>query len=733
MGGHRSCALIPAAAVPNANRFIGANFQAGGGTALSYENFPIFKNRVREGRGFCVPPSSSTQVVLSAAGWPTVDFSCFLWEGSTVPSWLTSGTFKCGFIGTGSESVSGFFGGTVTNVVHGFAGAYTTFDLNFSGQGGFQVLSTGGTTSNVYAYLPGYDMGHIDDVMSASAFTDEAILHYSQYSHIRIMKASATEWNAQVATAALRRTPSNTQSSQGFGANTVTLTAAPLSGATSATLTAGWPLPSGQFAMAFHSASPTIQGRVCTLVNGSTAITWTDALTANCDSTGVAKLGIDGYPVEWFVSFCNACNIGLWINTPVLEDGTDYAAGGWSSSMLTMLKANWTSAGAVYFEMCNENWNFGMYQGAWALNGVAAVKGYYAASGNDVSGYYAYRLHAFANLARSILGSDFGTKYKQLMAWQTLPGGIFFSRRILAQLALLTATPKSDVQLHCIAPYFHPTLGNADSVATIVAAATAQAAKQSLTAWCENNAILAAHWGFPFGTYEDGGDWGNAVYSAVTNLATAILDPTMKGAIQTHYQSNLDCGATVISHFSSGVSSGTGSFGIGYELTNQYASPLTTAQLDGLMSFAFGFTPTRNLVTASGDTVDGINFADNNVNLLNQQGCFALANGGNFAPYGQNGRVPWVIWCTDPRANSGPVTYSLVATFSSVSGSPTTDVEIGDPARGFSSIATGVSVVNGALTLGNITLMKGWNYVLLGRNGTQGTTAQNLISQLQFN
>lgn len=709
-----------------------ANIYAGGGTAFSYENFPIFKNRVREGRGFTDPNTFSGQVALSAAGWPTVDFSCFLWEGQTVPSWLTSGTFKCGFIGTGSETVVGSVGGTVTNVVHGFSGAYTTFDLTFSGQGGFKVTGTGGTTSNVYAFLPGYNLGAIDDVTNANAFTTEALAYYGQFAGLRMMKAQSVEFNSRLTTAANRNSLANFQSTRGttggVGATVVAVTAAPLSGATSATLTAPWPLATDQFAIPFHSGD-VVQGRVCSMTNGATAFTWTDALTSNCDTAGLAKIGMDGYPFEWWVSLANACNKSLWLCRPTLEDGTDYAPGSYSQAMLDYIGAHWTSQGVVYIEDVNENWNFGGYQSPWAFWGIAKVKGYYAASGNDVTSYYAFRAHTFANLGRSRIPALWGSKVKQVLCYQTNTGGTFYVKKILAAVAALNGgVANTDIHLHATAPYLHPTLGNADSIATIQSTTNTRAQISHLAAWTENNVIIASHWGIPFGSYEDDGDWGNSAYNSVTNLGPALLDTGMQAPLTTHIQLGLDCGKQMLTHFSAGVSAGTTAQS--YEMTNIYASPLVVPQLTALQSFFGGFSYTRNVVSASGDIVNGVNYADNNAAISAGVGHFALNS--NYMPFGQSGRLPYRINCTDPRANSGPVTYSLVVTFSNVSGGAVTDVWIGDPTRGGTQLFTGVAISNAAVVLGNITLVKGVNHIVLGHNGLQGTSAQNQVSQLQL-
>lgn len=724
-----SATTFPASAVINP---VGANFYAGGGTALSFENFPIFKNRVRESRGFTDPLSLGNHVARNAAGWPIADFAVVLWEGSAVPSWLSASSagnpFKCRFIGTGSETITGVFGGNnIANVVHGFAGAYTTFDYYSAGQGGFVVSGTSGAVTNICAYLPGYNMGTIDDVTLPTAFTNEAILQYSQYRWLRVMKGEAVEFNSKLSTAANRRTPANTQASQGFGATIVSLASSPLLGATSATLSAPWPLTTDTYAIPFHSGD-VVQGRVCNMTAGSASFNWTDPLTSNVDTTGLAKIGQEGYPVEWWVSLALACNIGLWLCRPTLEDGTDYAPGSWSSDVLTYLGTHWTSSKECLVEDVNENWNFGGYQSPWAFWGIAKVKGYYATSGNDDTSYYAFRAHTFANLGRSILPAKWGTTVKQVLAYQTNSGGTFYVKKILAAVAALNGgVANTDIHYHSTAPYLHPTLGPADSIATIQATTLARAQISHLAAWTENNVIIAAHWGIPFTSYEDNGDWGNSTYNTITNLPAAILDAGMQTPLATHIQLGFDCGKQSITHFSSGVSAGTSG---GYEFTNIYASPLVTSQLSALQSFMGGFSYTRNVVSASGSVINGVNYADNNATISAGQGHLALNS--NYMPFGQNGRLPYRINCTDPRANSGPVSYSLVVTWNTVSGTPVTDLWIGDPARGGTQIATAVAVSNGAVVIGTLTLVKGVNHIVLGHNGAQGTSAQNFVTQLQF-
>lgn len=722
------------------NSFVGGNMNAGGGTAFSYENYPNFKNRVRESRGFTDPASLGADVLLNAQGWPLVDFACFLWEGQTIPSWLTTGTFKCGFISTNNtETIAGLFGGnTVSNIVRNGIGSYTTFDMAFTGQGGFKVTGTGGATISVYAYLPGYDMGAVDNPLLSTAWTNEAIALWSQFRHIRVMKAVGVEMNNRLTTHANRNSASTTQCAKlGVGASVVGLASAPLSGATSATLSAPWPLVSDKFAIPFHS-SDLVQGRVCDMVAGNAAFSWSasEPLTSNVDSTGLAHVGMDGYPYEWWISLAKACGVGLWMCRPTLEDGTDYGPGTWSQGFLNYAAANWNVPQELLIEDVNENWNYGTYQSPWAFAGIAKVKGYWAASGNDATSYYAFRAHQFANLARATLPSLWGNTVKQVLCYQTNTGGVFYSKRIMAATAALNSgVVKTDIHYHATAPYLTPTdFVNSDPVPTLLTKVQNRANVAHLLAWTENNVILAAFWGIPYVSYEDDGYWGGGQFAGVTNLYSMVLDPGILAPLQTHIQLGFDCGKAFLTHFSLPVSAGASTAaGIGYELTNIYAYPLDTYQLRALQSFYSGFTYTRNVVSASGSIISGVNYADNSAAISAVPGSFNLANSFNFMPFGQTGRLPYRINCTDPRANSGPVSYTVNCTWANITGSPTTDINSGNPTDGNTLVASGVSVpANGVQNMGTITLRKGINYIVWGRSGGQGTSAQNQLTQMQF-
>src|SRR6185312_5993608 len=91
-------------------------------------------------------------------------------------------------------------------------GGDMTFDLTGVGtNAGFSVTGTSGSTTNIFAYLPAYLGSAIEDKLSASAFTTEAIATYSKAGYIRAMDWSNSIGNSTTMTSANRAKPSNTQ------------------------------------------------------------------------------------------------------------------------------------------------------------------------------------------------------------------------------------------------------------------------------------------------------------------------------------------------------------------------------------------------------------------------------------------------------------------------------------------------------------------------------------------
>ena len=203
-----------------APKFIGTNVAAGGNASLEYESMPIWQDRIMEGRGFLATGYGANLTLgsgLSAAGWPTQDFSTYLYTGGNTPAWQTGG-FACGFIGSGSESISGN-NCTISSVVHGTGGAYTTFTLTPTGSVfGFQVTGTSGGVTNVYSYLPEYASQAANNYQATNykLITNEWKALHSSLLGMRWETLENAWFNAATNSSTTRNTPSNTKSHKGW-------------------------------------------------------------------------------------------------------------------------------------------------------------------------------------------------------------------------------------------------------------------------------------------------------------------------------------------------------------------------------------------------------------------------------------------------------------------------------------------------------------------------------------
>lgn len=199
----------------------------GGGIGMRYmQGIRLYKNALRESYGPFVVGSAypGTLPSLNSAGWPTSDFGISVWAGGSSPApaavstqveWL-EGAWSCGFIGTGAETVSSLNGSTISNVVPGSGGNYTTFTMTISASAayyvGFQLTGVTGAITNIYAYPPEYNtLSGIDNPLSSAAFTTEAIAHYRSYSAVRSMDWTDVIRNSATMSSTNRATPSNTQ------------------------------------------------------------------------------------------------------------------------------------------------------------------------------------------------------------------------------------------------------------------------------------------------------------------------------------------------------------------------------------------------------------------------------------------------------------------------------------------------------------------------------------------
>lgn len=99
-----------------------------------------------------------------------------------------------------------------------------------------------------------------------------------------------------------------------IGAEDLTVTVAPTSGALSATLSSAWTSDSVQQMVVFDSG----EQRLVKFVKGLTAISWQPALTESCTTTTISTVGVQAYPIPPSVSKIknDTITIGQLVYTP---------------------------------------------------------------------------------------------------------------------------------------------------------------------------------------------------------------------------------------------------------------------------------------------------------------------------------------------------------------------------------------------------------------------------------
>jgi hypothetical protein len=733
---------------PSTANPIGINMLADGQYSPNFDGFPMWKNLVRQS-GF-EAPSHGAPIALTAAGWPATDFSCHLYQvvgGAATQSW-TTGTYSCGFNGTGSETITGI-GGTINKTSS--SSPTVRFTLTAASSAniiGFTATGTTGGATDVFCYMPKYNtLTSIDDWAdpSGSAFTDEAVAFYKQFHHMRTMWPSNSLYDTSVMTSANRNSPTNCQSnpvynhvSQGTpeGAGMLyTLTATPGAGATSATLSTPWPNPTGNYNIVLQgggglSGDDTYQtARLTTITNGSAALSWTNPLQAAATAAQV-YVGFDGVPAEVWVGLANATGtMGLWVNTPVSEDGTYASAGSYTTAIMQYLAANYTSSGPVYFETGNENWWNGGYLATPVLinnYGLANDDGADFASSQD---YYGYLMHATATLGRKYLPSGWwGTKAFVINGQQAAPGnGPYYTSELLEAMTSRfgAGTPTSDAVIVAIAPYITPTIGATDSVDAVIA--DVQRSASAGDQWeAEQDAVLCLSYGaVGFVSYESGVQW-NAAQQGDPNVTPAQMSAAVTAPLETLFQTYFDCGFDLLGHFGAGVWANGGNV-IDDELSNDYATLITTGSptLAALQKFESGITYTRNVVTpGAGSSVPGNNFLSNWSSTLGSLATAEEQDNIYQAPWISQGGVSTYL----VKSTAAGTVTNLEAVFQNVSGSPTTNLYV----NSMTALRTGISVANGTVSLGSIKLHEGKNWIALGIPGhAQGTATTNQIAQLK--
>ena len=267
--------------------------------------------------------------------------------------------------------------------------------------------------------------------------------------------------------------------------------------------------------------------------------------------------------------------------------------------------------------------------------------------------------------------------------------------------------------------------------AQVIAALLRQAPIQPLESACENEAVLAFHYGLGLSVYEAGADLngfgqfsGNSVNLAIgASIVDTTISPSMTDVYKAYYQAVLDSGVSLIWHFHSGISfdslrtgnyAGAGDFlALSYLTTGNPVTSANSPVLAGIQTFMAAYTPKRNYVPAGGGSISGANYTNNYNGVFPQ-----IANRG-LMPYGGTG-LPYIV--NFEKAGN----YSVSVTTAG-SGTATSIFEYGNQATGYIAVSNSVTVPGGATTvMGTMTAVKGPNYVLFGKNGTTPYTYNSI-------
>lgn len=442
----------------NANP-IGVGIFAGGTSGMEGEALPLFQNAVRSGRGF-TNASGGAYVPLTSDGWPDgtiASVQCILYTANPdiaygYQYWFYDfinsqyRTFKGGFLGNGSETVTGQgANATITSQV----GALTTFDFVpvFTGATLFAFTISGISVpvTNIYCNLPDYPGADPTQLL----FTNEAIAYHSQWAHLRAMHLQVGWNNINPNTSATRNTSANTKARKNWysgGSNGFE----------------GYP---SDWFMQLAAQCP-VQP------NGTNTGVYL-IIPAVDDGTYAAAVLTDAANIvppgkKIYFEFGNELwngtgSAGLAFQKAANTAGTDFQnaqfTGTISGTTLTVSSVTGTIVvgDTVYGPGVNpEKINSGSGT-TWVIAGGAQTVGPVAMSTSNAANLYAYvgqRCHDLATQARSIFGATrFLNDVRILFAVQVDGNGLTFCEAGFNYMASKGYTPSDDIYAVAFAPY----------------------------------------------------------------------------------------------------------------------------------------------------------------------------------------------------------------------------------------------------------------------------------------
>ena len=506
----------------------------------------------------------------------------------------------------------------------------------------------------------------------------------------------------------------------------VTFTSSLSAGATSATFSAEVSgFTSGSFFIKF-SDGENLPVTVATTGGVSTA-TWTTPLASNV--TANAQIAIYAYPMA--VAISSVPNYVQWLsqapylnatfpvnNTitltakPSAGDTSAHLTGNWSPTGFFGDPGPWT----VQFHALN-------YPGGTAGAGSGSI-----ADANDAISGGGKRGSSDAGIGSGAISSS--DAVAGVGNGDTDTRQVTFSGALASDRTLISWTGGLIVEASTVPSITLPT------EAQVNQCLLNQSAINSFECRLESYFILAAHYGLQLQLYESGADLNGlsqvGSFDPNINVGLALVDttvsPNMKDAIVAYKQGCFNAGVALDNHFHGGISgsalkSSKGdwanpgdcfaetfntTFGSGVSPIGAANSPVYEA----VTQFMSSFTPSRNVITATGQTISGANYADNYNGVLG-----APTIGPGFPPYGAT-CVPYLFWA--PAGN-----WSIVLQTNSTSGTSglSTMFEYGNPIDGFTTVVSAASPKsiasgNGVnTTLGTMSHPGGPGYLLVGNTG----------------
>lgn len=653
---------------------------SGGFSPSQSGGLPVFRDRLMESRGFMQAANANTYVSVDSAGWPTADWQTYLCEVqnfSTNPGW-NSGTYKAGFTSKngGLETITGS-SCTISNKV--VNGNLVTFDLAPTGGAvNLKVTGTTGGVTNAFCMLPGYNTDTSYNISgdSTKLFTTEFITLMSKLAMQRGLDWSNSLFCSASMTSSNRHKPSNTKCNLGWNASN-------------------------------------------------------SGLTSSANAT-------DGWPLEWLIILCNQCNSALYWCCPIVADSTYY------TDIATVLRDNLNSWLPIYLEIGNEIWNgVGVTNSSTTTQANAynaANPGVLTFDGDSTqttlnARYTAVQCKTVYDTFNTVFGGN--TRFKNVFAWQEGGSGLDVRDRVWRFMVNQYGAVTPYIRANAGAPYM--TRDNTlilsdgvnhinvnDTTANILNQIGLQAQYAPLLNCTESQGCQAAWFGaIELMNYENDWEVGGET-TAVVNLGAAIMDAGMQTVVQNNVKATFNAGCKWYLNTSWGIVNTGSVLDPQYAMATDYTTFVSSGspRYNGLTSFQSGYpTPTRNVVSGSGSTVDWINYIDNDSALDTTYKYLGQVNstGRGGARYNVGGLHGIHLNVTQAGTYSVSTTFTTTAS-GSTPATGTTSVYLAVGGGTMATMFTGLSISSGSVTF-SLTLSVGDYYLALGNSGGAAQTA----------